>query len=253
MAEAQEERKTASQEEIMTNDTRRKDPPAPFKWEPVLQRIAAHIKALIEHNKTKRDNKKRDTSAQYRADIRRRTYVVVRALAALLPLATALAASTNGMTSRTFTTSRNMVQMRSPMKTKGQAVHAIFHLFKAIHVLLGTTVKRLHSDGAGEQNHPALKQLLRYQGTKLTTTAPNLSTQNGLVERRFRTLFAAARTVSHVDAGQQSHVGPSKESATTDPNKMVLHHVGLKRKKFKVGPLKSATLRSSTRSYPTTV
>lgn len=56
-----------------------------------------------------------------------------------------------------------------PIKTKGQATHAISSHVKVLQVLLGTALKRQHSDGAHERQTPALKKLLSEQGTRQTT------------------------------------------------------------------------------------
>lgn len=65
---------------------------------------------------------------------------------------------------------------------------------KALQVLLGTKPKRLHTDDARDQQVPELKQMMNDQGTQITTTSSNSLAQNGLVERRLRTFFAAVRT-----------------------------------------------------------
>lgn len=54
--------------------------------------------------------------------------------------------------------------------------------------------KRLHKDGAKEQNTKKIRVFLDSNGTATTHTAPNASQSNSFSERRFRQLMAAART-----------------------------------------------------------
>lgn len=55
-------------------------------------------------------------------------------------------------------------------------------------------VKRLHTDGAKEQDSAKLRQFLDDNGTNATHTTPNTSQSNAFAEQRFRKLMAAART-----------------------------------------------------------
>lgn len=53
--------------------------------------------------------------------------------------------------------------------------------------------KRIHTDGAKEQNTKELRSFLETNGTATTNTAPNASQSNAFAERGFRQLMASAR------------------------------------------------------------
>lgn len=81
----------------------------------------------------------------------------------------------------------------SRMKKKQEASDAIFKRIRRLKVAVGKKVKRYHSDKAKEQRTKRLIRELEAKGTQVTSTAQNTSKQNGHVERRFASLFAATR------------------------------------------------------------
>lgn len=81
-----------------------------------------------------------------------------------------------------------------PMKAKSGASSAIHKALARLQLLCGRKVQRFHTDNADEQNCGPAKDFLDKQGTVRTFTAPNSSPSNTTVERRFETVFGAART-----------------------------------------------------------
>lgn len=79
------------------------------------------------------------------------------------------------------------------MKTKGGASDAIIKALTRLQVLCGRAAKRLHTDGAKEEDTANIKQLLLDQGTTQTHTAPGSSQSNVIVDRRFESVFANVR------------------------------------------------------------
>lgn len=77
----------------------------------------------------------------------------------------------------------------------GQRHHA---LLEKIRMMCNTKAKRLHTDGAKEQDTKELRKFLDANGTKTSHTAPNASKSNTFAERRFRRLISAARTAMAV-------------------------------------------------------
>lgn len=77
---------------------------------------------------------------------------------------------------------------------KSEAGNAIMRLLAKIQRTCEMNAKRLHTDGAKEQNTKNLQASLDNNGTAATHTAPNASQSNYFAERRLRQLMAAART-----------------------------------------------------------
>lgn len=80
-----------------------------------------------------------------------------------------------------------------PMQVKSEASDVILRSLARLQLLCGKPIRRLHSDGAKEQNTADIQKFLGEQGTTRTFTAPASSQSNAIVERRFESLFAAAR------------------------------------------------------------
>lgn len=78
------------------------------------------------------------------------------------------------------------------MKAKRRAGKAIMHSLAKIQILCNAKAKRLHTDGAKEQDTNELRKFLDDNGTKTSHTAPNASQSNALTERRFRQLSDAS-------------------------------------------------------------
>lgn len=86
------------------------------------------------------------------------------------------------------------------MKSKGGAANETIKALSRLQVICGRTGQRSHTDGAREQNTKEVKDFLSKQGTEQTFTAPNSSSSNATVERRFERIFAAARTALNAAA-----------------------------------------------------
>ena len=80
------------------------------------------------------------------------------------------------------------------MKTKSGASGVIIRALARLQKLCGKSARRLHTDGAGEQDTPDVKEFLDKHGITHTKTAPGSSQANAIVERRFESIFAAARS-----------------------------------------------------------
>lgn len=81
-----------------------------------------------------------------------------------------------------------------PMKTKGEASDAIQRELTRLQLLCGKKVERFHTDNAEDQSSGSIKAFLDKQGTVRSFTAPTFSPSNAILERRFESIFAAART-----------------------------------------------------------
>lgn len=81
-----------------------------------------------------------------------------------------------------------------PMKTKDEATKVIHKAIARLQLSCARPVKRLHSDGAHEQYCGKLKEFLDNQGNIKSTTAPNNSVSNAMVDRRLGIIFSTART-----------------------------------------------------------
>lgn len=80
------------------------------------------------------------------------------------------------------------------MNTKGGASDAIIRTLARLQALCGRTAKRLYTDGEKEHN-PDIRKFLLNQGTAQSKTAPESSQSNGIVERRFESVFAAPQAL----------------------------------------------------------
>lgn len=80
------------------------------------------------------------------------------------------------------------------MKKKYKAADVIHKALARLQLACSRPVKRLHSDGANEQYRGKLKDFLYKQGTAKSTTAPNSSSSNAMVERRLGIIFGSARS-----------------------------------------------------------
>ncbi|QRV96994.1 Pol polyprotein/retrotransposon [Ceratobasidium sp. AG-Ba] len=79
------------------------------------------------------------------------------------------------------------------LKTKDQVFEAFRRLRAHLELSSGHRVKTLRTDGGGEYGSTAMENYLADAGILHQTTCPNLSQQNGVAERLFRTLFDRVR------------------------------------------------------------
>lgn len=70
------------------------------------------------------------------------------------------------------------------LRHKNEATKAVGKYIKTLQVTIDHEVKRYHSRNTVELKHKNLLDVLRNQGTPVTSTTPHSSQQNGLVERR---------------------------------------------------------------------
>lgn len=81
------------------------------------------------------------------------------------------------------------------LKRKSEIPAFILPQFLQLQSQTGKTINRYNSDGAKTFKLGRLTRTLEKQGTHLTKAALHTSQQNALVERRFRTIFNAVRSV----------------------------------------------------------
>lgn len=79
------------------------------------------------------------------------------------------------------------------MKKKSDAPAAKLKGIRRLKVAVGKKVKMHHSDNTKEQRTKGLLKELEAKGTRITSTAPNTSQINAIVERSFGTVFAEIR------------------------------------------------------------
>lgn len=85
-----------------------------------------------------------------------------------------------------------------PMKTNSGASAAIHRTPARLQLLCGRRVQRFHADNFNEQDSGIIKEFLDTQGTQPTFTEPTSSPSKAIVDRRFESIFAAARTTLKV-------------------------------------------------------
>ena len=81
-----------------------------------------------------------------------------------------------------------------PLKKKNEAANAILKGIRKLELAVGKSIKRYHCNNSKEQITKGLLNELAANGTKISSSAPNSSQQNAIVERRFGIIFAATRT-----------------------------------------------------------
>ena len=81
------------------------------------------------------------------------------------------------------------------IKTKGEATREIIGFIKKMELLNSTKVKQLRSDHGTEFRNSILEDFCEERGISQNFSAPRTPQQNGVAERRNRTLIEAARTM----------------------------------------------------------
>ncbi|KAJ9544368.1 hypothetical protein OSB04_024075 [Centaurea solstitialis] len=89
----------------------------------------------------------------------------------------------------------DMLHMDESRKAKSDAAEVIIAFIKRIQVLLGRQVKKLRSDNGTEFRNVKLQSFLEEVGISHNFSAVRTPQQNGVVERKNRTLVEAARSM----------------------------------------------------------
>ena len=84
-----------------------------------------------------------------------------------------------------------------PLKNKADAANELIKVLKQLQLTLGTTVKRLHSDGGREFVNETVINFVNSQGTIFTHTTANTPQHNGVSERANRTILNKSRSLRH--------------------------------------------------------
>ena len=84
------------------------------------------------------------------------------------------------------------------LKSKNQALQAFKNYVTLAENITKETVQQLQTDGGGEYNSNAFKEYFQAKGIKHRKTTPHTPQQNGISERKNRSLLNAARSMMNV-------------------------------------------------------
>nr|KAJ0185610.1 hypothetical protein LSAT_V11C900471260 [Lactuca sativa] len=111
------------------------------------------------------------------------------------------------------------------LKKKSHAAHEIISLIRKNETLTGLKVKQLRSDHGTEFRNSTLEEFCDHKGIEQNFSAPRTPQQNGVAERRNRTLIEAGRTLM-IHAGlPMSFWAEAVNTACFTQNRSLIHRI----------------------------